>query len=160
VRAPQWFKEQLAAEGGRVLEHETTDDAATDRLKNLIIFKYEPFNHAIVRGYVRKKLRDWTTQHTRGAYLAGDSSAQLDMFPELPRHLEVSPGRFADQAVMTAHDWEGALRQAKTKSDNASGYVKRVQEAYDKVRPLLTNDDLTTSDVWVAGWTGEAAGGG
>lgn len=159
MKSPVWLKEQIAVEGRRAQERVITPDEATERITKQILDKDEGLVRSIVYEYVGKKLRDWTTKYSRALY-EDSAPGQLDMFPELPRHVEVSPGRFADQAVMTARDWDNGLRQAQTKANNAGGYLQRYQEAYDKVRPLLTNDDLTTSDVWVAGWTGEAADGG
>lgn len=49
---------------------------------------------------------------------------------------------------MTGKDWDNGLRQARTKASNAGGYLQRFQVAYDKVRPLLTDDELTTAAVW------------
>lgn len=142
MKAPKWFAEQLAEEGGRIRERATTDEAAIAALASKV-YKDDPgFTREIVANYVRRKLHAWLRQTVS----ADVSEAQLDLFPELPRRLEISPGRFADQAVMTGPDWDAALRQADTKAANANGFAEAVHRAYDKVRPLL-HDDLTTAEV-------------
>lgn len=159
MRAPKWFKEELAAHGALVLERTVTDDDATVKLKNQILAKDKPFAELIVRDYVRKQLRAWTRDHVSSLYAeadAGDTAGQLDLFPELPRRIEVGIGRFADIAVMTAPDWDAAVRQADTKAGNASGYAAALRRVYDQVRPLLTDDELTTAEVWKP--SGESAG--
>lgn len=156
MRAPRWFKQELADQGGLILERAVTEEQAADTLAGQILAKDERFARQLVADYVRKQLRTWISQHAPAAALE-DPDAQLDLFPEIPRRLEVAPGRFADQAVMNRHDWECALRQAKTKASNASGYADAIRQAYDKVRPLLTNDELTTADVWKP--RGQATGG-
>lgn len=160
MRAPKWFRVSLAEQGGRVVERAITDQQATERVTDQILAKDRPFASAIIGDYVRKQLRTWTGQHSLGLYVAGDAGGQLDLFPEIPRRLETAPGRFADQAVMTRKDWDAALRQAQTKANNASGFADAIRQVYDKVRPLLTSDDLTTADVWRTGGEHGAVGGG
>ena len=148
MRAPKWFKESLAEEGARVLEREITDAKAAEALAEKIV-KDAGFTRDIVKDYGRRQLLAWAKQYR--PYVAVEIGSQLDLFPELPRRLETSPGRFADQAVMTRRDWDAALKQAKTKADNVNGFFDSVQQAYNKVRPLLTSDILTTADVWKPG---------
>lgn len=151
MRAPKWFKQDLADEGRRVIEHEIDDDEATDRITDRVLEKDERFTRGIVRDYVRKKLRAWTTEHIAGYYRDDDDEdgePQLDMFPELPRRLETAPGRFVDITVMNRHDWNAALVQAQVKAANASGFAALVERAHDQIVPLLISDNLTTADVW------------
>jgi hypothetical protein len=148
VRAPKWFKESLAEEGARILEREITDEKAAEVLAEKIL-KDQGFTRDIAKDYGRRQLAAWAKQYR--PYVSAEIGGQMDLFPELPRRLETSPGRFADQAVMHRKDWDAALRQAQTKANNANGFADAIQQAYDKVRPLLTSDDLTTADVWKPG---------
>lgn len=148
MRAPTWFKEQLALEGSRVLEREITDSDAAAAIVDQIFAKDQLFARRIVADYTTRQLRTWTNQHQIAMISADGPSVQYELFPEIPRRLEVAPGRFADQAVMNRQDWDNALRQAETKANNASGYAGSIRKAYDRVRPLFTNDEQTTADVW------------
>jgi hypothetical protein len=158
MKTPKWFKQHLATIGGRVLERESTEDQGADDLTDQIFDKGEGFARAIVREYARKQLKNWVTSHRRGTPVDEDTG-QTDLFPQLPRNLEVAPGRFAAQAVMTRRDWDAALKQAETKANNAGGHYEAVKQVYDQVRPLLTSDELTTAEVWKSTQLGRAIGG-
>jgi hypothetical protein len=148
MKPPQWFRELLAAEGTKILKEESTFDEAAAELAQQIIDNRDddpPFLHRLAADCARRQAVKWIRTHELPG--ASGGGGQGDMFPDLPRNLETSPGRFAAQAVMTGRDWDAALRQAQTKASNAAGFADGVQRAYDKVRPLLTTDELTTADV-------------
>lgn len=147
MKTPAWFRERLADRGPLVLQEDITEEEAAAAIADLILSKDQAFAKAIVCEFTRKKLETWISSH-RPASPSVSTDGQMDLFPELPRKLEVSPGRFAAQAVMTRHDWETALKQAQTKEGNASGYRERVERAHDAIVPLLTDDSMTTADVW------------
>jgi hypothetical protein len=147
VKTPAWFRQQIATHGGQILTDSTTEDVSAQALAADVLTKDPAFAKAIIAEYARKKLEGWTSSH-RPASVSTGENGQTDLFPDLPRRLEVSPGRFAAQAVMTRHDWDTALKQAQTKEGNASGYRERVERAHDAIVPLLTDDSMTTAEVW------------
>lgn len=163
MKSPQWFRELLAGEGRRVLQRTVSNEEAAAELARAVLDKDDrddpPFTRRIVADYVRRQLKSWLSGRSLGT-ADGDPDGQLDLFPEIPRHLEVAPGRFVDQAAMTRRDWTAAIKQAKTKASNAGNFAGAIEQAAEKVLPLLTDDTLTTADVWQPGQaSGTAAGG-
>ncbi|WP_084965289.1 hypothetical protein [Thermoactinospora rubra] len=146
MKTPLWLKEEIAAFGARILNEEITEEQAVQQIRLQSARDYPDHVYAVYDEYIGKALRAWMTKRA-AADMAGLDSAQLVLLPGLPLVLEISPGRFAAQAVMTKRDWEAARRQARTKADNATGYADRIDAAYDLVVPLLTTDDMTTADV-------------
>jgi len=147
MRPPSWFKVHLAAIGGRVLEHAITEEQAAEDLTDQTFAREGGrFARDIVREYARKQIKNWLASHRVSGATTDDG--QTDLFPEIPRKLEVAPGRFVDQAFMTRRDWAAAVRQAETKASNANGHAEAVKRIADKVVPLLTSDDQTTGEVW------------
>lgn len=160
MKLPQWFRELLADEGTKIVDGESTLDEAVVRLTKQILGNQDddpPFVHRLAADCARRQAEKWIRTHKRAGASDADDG-QGDLFPDLPRHLETAPGRFAAQAVMTGKDWDAALKQARTKASNAGGHYEAVKQAYDKVRPLLVTDDLTTADV--IGKLARAANGG
>jgi hypothetical protein len=147
MKTPTWFRAGLADQGPLVLQGDITEEEAADRLADLIFAKNEGLVRGIVVEFARRKVEGWTSSHQPATALVRDDG-QTDLFPGLPRKVEVSPGRFAAPAVMTGHDWDTALACAEAKEKNASGHAEKIRVVYDKVRPLLTDESLTTADVW------------
>lgn len=158
MKPPQWFREQLATEGRQVLQHTITDEEAVVRLAKFALNKADedepPFVHRVLADYVRRKLKNWLAQHR--VAVEGEPDDQLDLFPDIPRTLEVAPGRFVAQAFMTRRDWTAAVKQADTKASNASGHAEAIKRIADKVLPLLTDDEQTTAEVWKPGGAAES----
>ncbi|HEY9524004.1 MAG TPA: hypothetical protein VIR33_12255 [Thermopolyspora sp.] len=147
MKTPTWFREQIAAEGVRVNAGESSIDESSVHIAEQVAAKDSTLTKGIVIEFARKKLENWLASHRPSARRV-ENNGQLDLFPDLPRKLEISPGRFADQAVMTRHDWDAALKQAQTKAGNAAKYASAIEQAHDEIVPLLKNDTLTTADVW------------
>lgn len=147
MKTPSWFRERLADRGPLVLQEDITEEQAAAAIADLILSRDPVFAKAILAEYSRKKLEAWVASHRPASSVLG-SNGQTDLFPDLPRKVEVSPGRFAAQAVMTRHDWETAATQARTKANNADGFAEKIERARDLVVPLLTDDSMTTADVW------------
>lgn len=159
MKSPKWFRELLAKEGTQILTRESTDEDAIARLTMCILDRQDedpPFAHRLIAEHAGRQLKVWISQHQHAG--ATDDSGQLDLFPDIPRKVEVSPGRFVDQAFMTRRDWTAAVRQAETKASNAGGFAEAIKRIADKVLPLLTDDELTTADVWRADGPGSAGG--
>lgn len=163
MKSPQWFRELIASEGRRILQRTVTDEEAATEVTRAVFDRDDtdepPFTHRIVADYVRRQLKTWLSGH-RHVAAGDDPDGQLDLFPDIPRKLEVAPGRFVDQAWMTRRDWSAAVKQAKTKASNAGGYADAIERIAEKVLPLLTDDELTTADVWRPGQAGAAGSGG
>lgn len=160
MKPPAWFREQLAGEGRRVLQRTVTDEEATVELTRTVLDRDDrddpPFTHRIIADYIRRQLKHWLAGH-RGVTASDDEDGQLDLFPDIPRKLEVAPGRFVDQAFMTRKDWTAAVKQAKTKASNAGTYAESIERVAEKVLPLLTDDEVTTAEVWKPDY-GQASG--
>ncbi len=144
MRLPAWFRTILEATARRALEGDLTEEQAVAELAKAITDRPD-MSRDVATDFARRQLKAWAKQHLPRTEYA--IPGQVDLFPGLPPALEISPGRFVAQAVMTGRDWDRALKQAETKAANTSGHLTRVQQAYDRVRPLLTRDDLTTADV-------------
>ncbi|MFD0850830.1 hypothetical protein ACFQ07_01155, partial [Actinomadura adrarensis] len=99
MKSPRWFRQELAQTGGLILEGAVTDEAAADKLTGQILAKDEPFARAVIGEYVRKQVKSWVASHRRVS--SGDADGgQTDLFPEIPRKVEVAPGRFVAQGFM------------------------------------------------------------
>ena len=149
MRIPVWLRTELESVGKQVLSGETERKDAAGLLAGEILERDAPLLNQIAAGWARAQLRGWIKSHGRAWQLAdgpGDDT-QLELFTWLPPFLETSPGRFARVDTMTGEDWDAALRQAEVKAGNAQNYAGAVRRAHDRVRPLLTDDTMTTADV-------------
>jgi hypothetical protein len=144
MKLPSRLQAELDQIGRQVLSGETARSDAAGILADRIAGD-ETFVHLIAADFARKQLRQWVSTQLRDS--GAGPGGQLELFPWLPRFLETSPGRFSHVLVMDGEDWDAALRQAEVKADNAQNYAKGVKRAHDQVRPLLTDDTMTTADV-------------
>lgn len=147
MKTPAWFREQIATHGGRILAEEATEQEAIQAVRERAWSTSPDFITHIFDEHTAKELRSWMSKRAT-ADAASVEIGQTELFPDLPRVLEISPGRFVAQAVMTRKDWDRAAKQARTKAANADGYAEKVERARDQVVPLLTDDSMTTADVW------------
>lgn len=147
MKTPAWFREQIATHGGLILAEETTEQEAIQAVRDRALDTHPEFVTAIFDEHTAKELRAWMSKRATSDATTVEIG-QTELFPDLPRVLEISPGRFAAQAVMTRKDWDRAAKQARTKAANADGYAEKVERARDQVVPLLTDDSMTTADVW------------
>lgn len=143
MKPPAKYRQELATVGELVLGGTSTEEAATAQLLKAAR-KEKGFAARVLADYVARSLKRWLDEHR--APSAQETAGQL-LFPglELPRQLEVSPNRFKPIGDLTRGDWVAARRQARTKADNATGYADLLDEAYERVEPLLTDDALTTA---------------
>lgn len=149
MRAPTSFTTALERVGKRVRCDEWSYDEAVDDLEALLTKpEFSLFVRDIVRHWLRKQIHNWVIQQLSVSDTEEQAGQLALPFPDLPPHLEVSPGTFRHQRVMTAGDWRAAVVQARTKSDNATNYYERVQRAADRALALLgADDDLTLEDL-------------
>lgn len=150
MKTPLRFRQKIAELGGAVLDGNLSpDEARADLVGQILDEDDSRFAREIIGEFADRKLTAWVSGHQTYTGIE-DEYGQADLFPELklPRRLETSPGRSTPIAAMTGHDWDTALKCAETKVGNAAGYASKIRSAYDQVRPLLTDESLTTSDVW------------
>lgn len=148
MKLSKWLREKIATHGGFVLEGRITEEQAISNVASELLTERKDEARDIIRDILGRHLRTWIRMHERPSTSDAYDSGQLDLFPEIPRKVEVAPGRFVDQAFMTRKDWLAAIRQAETKASNAGGFAEAIKRIADKVLPLLTDDELTTADVW------------
>lgn len=144
MKVPKWLRQEIAEQGAAVVHGTASHDAAVTTLTDRALAKDPDWVRRLVADCVAKALQVWTSRHGTPV----EDGDQLELFPDLPAHIEIAPGRFVAQASMTRQDWTAAIRQARTKADNAAGHADRVEAIAQKVLPLLTADDLTTGEVW------------
>lgn len=142
VKLPDWMRREFAEHGPDTdrLQRETLVVRVAERMPA----EDGALTRAVLRNFVRTQFGRWVKQQT--AISSDPDLDQPGLFPELPRVLEIGPGRFARIGVMTGTDWDRALKQAQTKASNAGSHHETIRAAYDKIRPLLTGE-LTTADV-------------
>lgn len=150
MKLPKWLRAEIADLDIRIARGITNE---TGGLNALVAHCMTRADQGFVRGLVEAAIRDGLRECRKGQPDAvaadGDGQQVLDLFPglDLPRYLEVAPGRFVDVAEMTGPDWDAAVVQAETKERNAAGHAAKVRAARAKVRDLLTDDALTTAQV-------------
>lgn len=148
MKAPAKYRQELAAVGALVLSGTATEQVARERLLKAARGE-KGFAVRVLAEYVARSLTRWLDDHRVAP--AEELAGQL-LFPglDLPRQLELSPGRFKPLADLTRADWVAARRQARTKASNAAGYADMLDKAWSVVEPLLTDDELTTAQVLAA----------
>jgi len=110
------------------------------------------FADEIISDFARRELRKWIKHQLRAHYQSDGSTVTLKdedelLFDYLPPHLEVGIGRMAHQSVMTGKDWDNTIAVYENRLEQAEISYKAVRRAYDEIRPLLTDETLTTADV-------------
>jgi len=145
MKTPGWFTDELAARGHDILAgHATRADVITE-LAALV--SSDVLGQVIVSTWTASRIDGWL----RGAdaVLAADG-AQAELFPGLPRELKVTPGKTKPFLAMDAHDLDMAVKLARVQAansiDGTREWLASIEQAYDKVRPLL-DGDLTVADV-------------
>lgn len=152
MRVPQWFGTALEKIGKDVLAGHSDREEAEASLHEQITDSDENFADEIIRDWIRKQLRNWIKHQLRTHYRQeGDSLVLKEegnlLFDYLPPYLEGGIGRMVHQNVMTGKDWDNALAFYQNRMEQAEISYKAIKRAYDEVRPLLTDESLTTADV-------------
>lgn len=147
MKKPAWYVAQVAKFGQIVLDGESTRaDALT--LLGAQIRSHPEYVADLIAADAEKELAGWLKDNA-----AEDPSPQLDLFPELPRRMRVTPTKSADVASMDAAQLDHARNMLLARTQNAidgatasAEHERAVFMAfYDKIRPLLTGD-LTVAD--------------
>jgi len=148
VKTPQWLAEEVAAQGTRVLDGKA---ARTDALTAMAeaIGAHPEYVAGLIAADASRELSAWLKDNA-----TEDPSAQLDLFPGLPRRMRIAPAKYADTAEMDAAQLDHAknmlLARTQNAIDGATAAAEHEREVfmafYDKVRPLLTGG-LTVGDV-------------
>ncbi len=142
---PSTFRQRRAALGAEVLAGTMTEATAVRKLTATGL-RERTFVRSVMAEYATRSMQAWLKRHRELSTVPSEPS----LFPELdlPRQLEISPGRFKPVADMTARDWDAAVVQAETKERNASGHAEMVRAARRQVHHLLlVDDELTTAQV-------------
>jgi hypothetical protein len=151
VKQPAWFTAELARTGRQVVAEDITRDAAAARLADLA-FKQEhrPFLRNVIHAWMLAKVRAWVDSYL-GSMTAEEIQATTGALPlpclDLPALLEVRPGRFVHQGVLTREDLKAAVVQAETKASNAEGYAEKVRRLAAAALPLMADDTTTLAEV-------------
>jgi hypothetical protein len=139
---PQWLAEKIAELGALVLSGELGRDSAVAALMDAITAD-RPLTAELAAAHASRELGKWLRKQ-------GVQDAQPSLFPGLPAALDVAPGSFRGQGEMTRHDWEMHLNIAQARRDNAiegaKAHYAAVLAAYNRMRPLLTDDTITTAE--------------
>jgi len=157
MNTPQWFREAVAVRGARVQERALTEEQAVAELAHLALTKDDEFAYDILKDFARRQISKWSKRHLPN--IADEPNGQGDLFPELPGWLETGIGKRTHQAVMTRGDWNSAVKQSRTKANNAGGHADAIEAAADRVLPYFLNDEETTAEVMARAGLLAAMGG-
>jgi len=148
MKIPQWMMERLADLGQQILDDEITISDAGDELAGKIMADDRALALAVLSEFTKRRLRQWVYARIRDKMGDRQVAAQLVLpFPDLPVRLEVAPGREVHQNVMTARDWDNARAIWRNRRDQAEVSFQKFEVIYERIRPLLTDETLTTADV-------------
>lgn len=118
-------------------------DAIDEHAERLLVL-------SIYSDYAGKALDAWHREHQHAGPTLAVSHVQAELFPDLRPRLAVQPGVTKPVMALTAHDWDNAKEMLHNRTkhaiEGAEADRKHFDEAYEKVRPLLTGD-ATTADV-------------
>ncbi len=151
MRYPRWFATAMEKVGKDVLAGHADREEAEGSLHDQITDDAD-FADEIISDFARRELRKWIKHQLRAHYQSDGSTVTLKdedelLFDYLPPHLEVGIGRMAHQSVMTGKDWDNTIAVYENRLEQAEISYKAVRRAYDEIRPLLTDETLTTADV-------------
>lgn len=142
MKVPRAIAAEIERVGRLILAGELSYDEAIDALEPLLDKEeHRLFLRDVKRRFLRNQLKAWIAQHLATADEDEESGQQPLPFPDLPAILEIAPGTFRHQNVMTIKDWNAAVVQAETKAANAAGYLERVVRARDRAVELLSDDE-------------------
>lgn len=142
MNVPRAIMFEIERLGRLILNSELTYEEALDSLEPFLEKEeHRLFRRWVHRHFLRRQLKAWVTSQIAVADDDERNGVQVLPFPDLPATLEISPGTFRHQNVMTLRDWDAAVRQAQTKADNATGYLERVLRARDRAAEILHGDE-------------------
>lgn len=148
IKKPQWLIERIAELGHDIREDRLSSGEAADELAEKILSEDRPLALAIMAEKCKSWIKSWTYDKIRDDFGESETHGQgMLPFPELPVHLEVAPGTFKHQRVMTAKDWDNADAIYRNRRDQMEVSYQRFHRIYERVRPLLVDETLTTDDV-------------
>lgn len=148
MKKPQWLVEEVARHGQLVLDGNITAAVALAALSAQITGHGE-YVAGLISVDAKRELSAWLSENR-----VDEQPFQADMFPDLPRRLRVTPGKYVEVAAMNGHHLDMARNILWAKTQNAMDGAKAAAEHerdifttfYEKVRPMLAGD-LTVGDV-------------
>lgn len=148
IKKPQWLLERIAELGDDIRQDRLMSSEAADELSEKILAEDRPLALAIIAEKSKSWLKTWAYQKIRDDFSENEALGQQVLpFPELPAHLEIAPATFKHQRVMTGKDWDNAEAIWKNRRDQAEVSYQLFHRVYERIRPLLADETLTTEDV-------------
>lgn len=134
MNVPRAIAAEIERVGRLILAGELSYDEAIDALEPFLDKEeHRLFLQYVKRRYLRNQIKHWITSHLATAAEDDQNGHQPLPFPELPPHIEIAPGTFKHQNMMSdIQYWDAAVVQAQTKADNAAGYLERIRRARDQ----------------------------
>ena len=152
MNLPAWLQDHVddfgaQRQGGKI----TRQDAITALRDKILAEDDRPLTLGIVAEFAGRALDSWCRAHEHQPARGPHALVQAELFPGLPPRLFVRPGVAKPPIWFTAHDWDMArnVLEVRTRGarEAADADWAAFDAAYQRVRPLLTDDDMTTADV-------------
>lgn len=151
MNIPAWLADLADHYGSQRLAETITRQEAVTALRDEIAGKAdEALRLSIYADHAGRILDAWHREHQHPAPPLPVSRLQMELFPDLKPRLYIRPGVTKPVMAFTAKDWDNAREMIRNRTEGAIEFAKAdwasFEAAYDRVRPLLS-DDLTTADV-------------
>lgn len=141
MKIPRAIKVEIERLGRLILNGEMSYEEALDALEPFLDKEeYRLFASEVHRRFLRAQLKAWIVSQVAVAAENEREGIQTLPFPDLPPLLEISVATYKHQNAMTIKDWDAAVVQARTKAENAAGYLERVERARDQALRILRGD--------------------
>lgn len=149
IKKPAWILDLLADKGQDLLDDKATVGDCSEEIAGKILANDHPLATEIIVEKAKSWLKQWMYEQVRHAMEDRESGQErLEVpFRELSPYLEVAPGRLVHQNKMNGKDWDNALAIYRNRAEQADTSLSILQRIYDRIRPLLTDEVLTTADV-------------
>jgi hypothetical protein len=144
VKKPQEVQEKIAELGTRLVDE--GDDLVVIGDAGALWLAQRDFGLIVLAAWMSKEVRTWIGQQANRT--AREAGGQLALaIPDLPPYLEVMPGVLKHQRAMTRHDWQNTVAIYRNRRDQAEILCRRLEEAWERLRPLLRDDGTTTAEI-------------
>lgn len=151
MNLPAWLEDLADHFGTQRLNGEITRQEAVTALRDKIVEKDDrTLILGVLTDVAAKALDSWHRQHQHPPALGTQAHLQMELFPDLAPRLYIRPGVTKPVMTLTAHDWDNAREMIRNRTscaiEGAEADWRQFEEAYEKVRPLLSGD-ATTADI-------------
>jgi hypothetical protein len=152
MNLPAWLQDLTQDFGTQRQAGKITRQDAVTALRDKILAEDDrPLILGITAEFAGKILDAWQRGHEHQPARGPHALVQAELFPGLPPRLFVRPGVAKPPIWFTAHDWDMARNVLKVRTSGAKDAAEAdwaaFDAAYQRVRPLLTDEDMTTADV-------------